>query len=58
MPIFEFQCDLEMREKVDQLLEKIHDKGLDCLSRAERKYLMEASKKFREKLMSHQTNPF
>ncbi len=53
-----FQGDLEMRDKVDQLLEKIHTGGLESLSRAERRFLMQASKKFKEKLTSPQASPF
>ncbi len=53
-----FQGELEMRDRVDRLLEKISIGGIDSLSRAERKFLLQASKKFRQKLASHQVSPF
>ena len=40
----------ETRDKVDYLLEKVHEVGLDGLSRKERTFLRSASKLYRRKI--------
>lgn len=42
------QQDVQMRQKVDELLEKIHREGMGGLSRAEHRYLARASKRLRK----------
>jgi len=38
----------QMRERLDGLLQKVHEGGLDSLSRAERRFLVKASRLFRK----------
>ncbi len=45
----EEKAEIDMREKVDELLEKISMKGISALSEKEKTFLREASKKFGEK---------
>ncbi len=45
----EIRAEVDMRERVDELLEKIHRKGIDALSDKERNFLRDASKRFGNK---------
>ncbi len=40
------ESDLEVRDKVDKLLEKVHKEGVQSLTRKERKFLEETSKRY------------
>jgi len=40
------QSDLEVREKLDQILDKVHTQGMQSLTRKERKFLRDISKRY------------